>query len=76
MNNKVRHTETMRSKVEQAILDIKGLQKEEKNMFDKFFSFVETPATPEIIKSVVGNVMEVDLMKTSAEIKKDLSPGQ
>lgn len=73
MQNKVRHTNSMRDRVQMAINDIKGLQKEEKNMFDKFFSFVETAATPEVIKATVSKVMDVDLMKTSAELRKELS---
>lgn len=73
MKNKVRHTASMRDRIQLAISEIKGLQTEEKTMFEKFFSFVDVTATPEIIKNVVGKVMDVDLMKTSRELQNELS---
>lgn len=73
MKNKVRHTETMRTKVDAAISDIKGLKLEEKSMFDTFFKFLEKPATPEIVKQAITNVFEVDANKSMADLRKELS---
>ena len=70
---RVRHTSTMRDRIEAAKLQIMGIIQEEASLYDTFFKMANAPMTPAIIKDVVQKLTDVDITKTPATIRADHS---
>lgn len=70
IKNSARHTDSMRSKVEQAIRDVNGIVEAEKSLFDTFIKLAEIPATRANVAKIVRNITEVDTLLTKSEIEE------
>jgi len=70
LQNSVRHTSSMKERVEQALRDIEHIQKEKKRMIDVFFKFNNELATEKEIAHVVNLITKVDLNGNMKEAKE------
>jgi len=73
MKNSVRHTASMRVKIDEIMNQIQKVQKEEKTLFETFFKFAEVPVNQNHIKKAVNIVLNIDL---EGGKKSDLTPYQ
>jgi len=62
MKNTVKHTESMRLRIETIMNQIKAVQKTEEDLFKIFFKFAEVPATKAHIAMAVKSVLDIDLL--------------
>lgn len=64
LGNRVRHTASMRYKIEDALRQIDALREEEKSLFEKFFKMADMKATNQDVIRVVNAVSGVDINVT------------
>lgn len=70
VENKVRHSKSMHSRIEAIIREIEGVQVAEKTLYETFFKFSEVAASKANIEKAVKLVLDIDL---STDKKSDLS---
>lgn len=73
LQNSFRHTENMRSKVDESLREIEKAQKDQQTMFEKFIKLSQIPVTQEHIAKVVNKITGVDINKKVSDVKKDYS---
>lgn len=66
LQNRVKHTETMHGRIDQALRELDGVLDIEKTIFETFFKWAAIPTTREMIVKVVKDVTEVDITKGKA----------
>ena len=73
IKSSARHTQSLQSKVEQAIKDVAGIVAAEKNLFDTFIQLSEVPVTRTAIAKIVKDITEVDTLLSKSEIEKNFT---
>ena len=71
--SRVRHTASMRDRIEAAKHQILGIVEADKSLYDMFMKMADAPMTPEIVRNVVQQLTDVDTSKTPAAIRADHS---
>ena len=71
--SRVRHTSSMRDRIEAAKHQILGIIKADESLYDTFFKMANAQMTPEIIRNVVQQLTDVDITKSATTIKADHS---
>lgn len=71
--SRIRHTSTMRERVEMAKRQIEGLKIEEASLYEKFFSMASVEATPEHITKIVKQTLDIDINQRPNELKENYS---
>lgn len=61
MKNSVRHTASMKLKIDEIMNQIQKVQSEEKTIFETFFKFAEVPVKKDHIKNAVNMVLNIDM---------------
>jgi hypothetical protein len=67
MQNSVRHTQSMKARIELMIKDIQNAQEAEKNLYKMFFKFAEVPMSKQQIVDVTKMVVGVDMAKQTSD---------
>ncbi len=70
---RIKHTSTMREKIEAAKCQIEILRAQEEELYKKFFIMAETQATPEHIRQVVKRAVGLDIAKQQTSQEKEYS---
>lgn len=73
IKNSLRHTQSIKNNVEFAIRDITGIVKNEKSLFEKFFTLSEIPVKSKHISQIVQSITKVDSTLTKAELDANYS---
>lgn len=73
LRNSARHTEKMHQKIELALLEIEGVVKQEKSLFDQFIKLSEIEVSKGVIRELVKGVTKVDIALTKSQLEKDFS---
>lgn len=76
LQNSARHTTSIHNRVEESIMQIKGVNMLERSIFDKFIKLADVPATKDGIARVVRSVTDVDITITQAAAKDKYSTYQ
>ena len=71
--SRIRHTSTMRERIEMAKRQIEGLKMEETSLYEKFFSMASVEATPEHITKIVKQTLDIDINQRPTELKENYS---
>lgn len=73
LKSKLRHSNNLHDRVEQAISELTTAENIERSLFDKFIQLSEIPLTREIGVKVVKDITGVDVTKSSSDAEKDYS---
>jgi len=76
VENKFRHSASMRDRIDAMMRDFEKLQVEEKSLYDTFFKLASEQATPEHIKDVVKMSTGIDLNLTQEQASANHSTYQ
>lgn len=71
--SRVRHTSTMRDRIDAAKRQILGIVEADQSLYETFFKMANAPMTPEIVRNVVQELTGVDTSKTPSAIRADHS---
>lgn len=73
LKQSARHTQTIHSRVEEAIRTLNGVVMAEKSLFEQFIKLAEIEVKKEHIAKVVKQITNVDVLDTNYRANKDLT---